>query len=114
MPCLRARVFVWALQRRLRRTKRPACAAAVCHPKTRTVNLQDVRRRSGVAGCWRASEHELMHRARADLPGLEAPGKAGKMAGKPGMVQETPADRPEKIPPVDFKYTSPFPPRGSG
>ena len=55
-----------------------------------------------------------MHRARADLPGLEAPGKAEKMAGKPGMVQETPADRPEKIPPVDFKYTSPFPPRGSG
>lgn len=52
-----------------------------------------------------------MHRVRADLPGLEAP--AGKMAGKPGMVQETPADRPEKMPPVDFKYTFPLsPPEG--
>jgi hypothetical protein len=51
-----------------------------------------------------------MHCARADLPGLEAPGKAGKMAGKPGMVEE----KKEKMLPLDFKYTSPFPPRGPG
>ena len=83
-------------------------SAVQCGPLARVC----VPAQAQLGGC-RAGGRGLTLRARADLPGLEAPGDAGKKAGKKAGkadTLETPADRPQKMPPVDLKY-APLPGR---